>query len=65
MDQPVKMPCRLLDRFTHLIIAVQVENIRNEVERVLVILDFGVEASQVEAIGQVVLINLAEVFVAS
>ena len=65
MDQPVKMPCRLLDRFTHLIIAVQVENIRNEVERVLVILDFGVEASQVEAIGQVVLINLAEVLVAS
>lgn len=59
------MPCRLLDRFTHLIIAVQVENIRNKVERVLVILDFGIKSRQIEAIRQVILVDLAEVLVAS
>lgn len=63
MDQPVEVACRLLDRLAHLIVAVEVEYIGHKVERVLVILDLRVEPRQVEAVGQVVLVDLAEVLV--
>lgn len=59
------MPRRLLDRFAHLIVAVQVEHVGDKVERILVILDLGVQPRQVEAVSQVILVDLAEVLVAS
>ena len=65
MHQPVQMPCRLLDGFAHLIVAIQVEDIGDKVEGILVVLNLGVEARQVEAVGQVVFVNLAKVLVAS
>lgn len=55
----------LLDGLAHLVVAVEVEDIGDEVERVLVVLNLGVQTSQVEAIGQVLFVNFAEVFVAS
>lgn len=58
------MPRRLLDCFPHVVVAVKVEHIGDEVERVLIVLDFGVEAREVEAVGQVLLVYLAEVLVA-
>jgi hypothetical protein len=56
---------RLLNGFPHLIVAVQIEDISDEVQRVLVILYLRVEARQVETIGEVVLVNLTKVLIAS
>lgn len=58
------MPRRLLDRLPHLIVAVEVEDIGDEIQSILVILDFGVETRQVEPIRQVILVDLAEILVA-
>jgi hypothetical protein len=65
VDESIQVPGRLLDRLPHLIIAVEVEDVRDEVQRILVILYFRVQTSQVEPISQIVLINLAEVLIAS
>lgn len=59
------MAGRLLDGLSHLVIAVEVEDIGDKVEGILIVLDLGVEARQVEAVGQVVFVDLAEVLVAS
>lgn len=59
------MPSSLLDLLSHVIVDFHVEDIRDEVERILVVLDLGVEAGKVEAVRQVVLVYLAEVLVAS
>ena len=65
MHQSIKMACALLDLLTHLIIDVHVEDIGHEIERVLVVLHFGVEPSQIEAVSEVILVNFAEVFISS
>jgi hypothetical protein len=49
----------------HVVFAVEVEYIGHKVERILIILHFGVEAGQIEPIGQVLFVDLAEVLVAS
>lgn len=59
------MPSGFFDRLAHLIIAVEIEDIVDEVEGVLVVVDFGVEASEVEAVGEILLVDLAEVFIAA
>jgi hypothetical protein len=59
------MSCRLLDLFPHIIVAVEVEHVRYEVECILVVLNFGIQASEVEAIGEVFFVDFAEVFVSS
>jgi len=59
------MPRRLLDLLPHIIIAVEVENISNKVKGVLIVLDVGIESSQIEAVGEIVFIDFAKVFVAS
>lgn len=58
------MAGRFLDLLTHLIIAVEVEDIGDKVESILVVLNVSVEAGEVEAVGQIVFIDLAEVFIA-
>ena len=45
------MPSGFLDLLAHVIVAVEVEDVSDEVECVLVVLDVGVEASEVEAVG--------------
>lgn len=50
MNQTVKMSRGLLDVLPHLIIAIEIEHIRHEIQRILVVLDLGVETSQVETI---------------
>jgi hypothetical protein len=59
------VPGRFLDRLSHLIVAVKVEDVGDQVQRVLVVLDLSVEAGEVEPVGQVVLIDLAEVLVST
>lgn len=59
------MSRRLLDLFPHIVIAVEVEDIGYKVEGILVVLNFGVQAREVEAIGQILLVDLAKVLVSS
>jgi len=65
VDETVEMSSRLLDLLPHLIIAVKVENVRHQVERVLVMLHLGVKVRKVEPVGKVIFIDFAEVLVAS
>ena len=55
----------LLDRFPHVIFAVEVEDVCDKVEGILIVLNFGVEAGEVETVCQVFLINLAEILVSA
>jgi hypothetical protein len=59
------MASRLFDRFTHVILAVKVEDIGDEVESILIVLNLGVEASEIETVCQVLLVDFAEVFVSA
>lgn len=57
------MPRRLLNRLPHLIVTIQIKNIRHQVQCILVILHFGIQAREVKAIRQVILINFAKVLI--
>lgn len=59
------MPSRFLDLFTHIIITVDVEDIRYQFKCVLVVLHVLVKSCKVESVCQIVFINVAEVFVAA
>lgn len=59
------MPRRLLNLLPHIVVAVVVENIGDEIERILVVLDVCVQAREVEPVSQVVLVDFAKVFVAA
>jgi hypothetical protein len=65
MHQTIQMPRRLFYLFPHVIVTVEVEDICNKVERILVVLDFGVQTREVEAIGKVFFVDFAEVFIPS
>lgn len=65
MDEPVQMAGRLLNRLAHLVVAVKVEDVGDEIQRILVILHLGVEACKIEAVGEILLVNLAKVFVSA
>lgn len=59
------MPGRFFYRLAHLVVAVEIEDVGHQVQRILVVLDLGVEARQVEAVRQILLVDLAEVLVAA
>lgn len=65
VNEAVEVPRGFLDLLAHVIFAVEVENIGDEIESVLVVLYFRVKAGQVEAVGEVFFVDLAEVFVAA
>lgn len=65
VNEAVQMSCGFLNRLAHLVVAVEIKDIGDEVQRILVVLDFRVQAGEVEAIGQVFLVDFAEVFVAA
>ena len=65
MHHTVKMPRTLLDLLAHIVVDFHVEDISYQVERILVVLDLRVKAGQVEAVGEVVFVDFAEVFVAA
>lgn len=65
MDKTVEMTGRLFDLLAQIIIGIEVEDIGHKVERILIVGDLGVQTSQVEAIRQVVLVNLAEILISS
>lgn len=63
MYQAIQMASGLFDLLPHVVITVEVENVGDEVERILIILDLGVKPSEIEAIGQILLIDVAEVLI--
>jgi hypothetical protein len=63
VDETVEVTGGLLDLLAHVVFAVEVEDICDKIEGVLVVLNFGVEAGKIEAVGQVFFVDLAEVFV--
>ena len=65
VHKAIKMSGRLFYRFSHLIIAVEIKDIGHKIQRILVVLDIGIQSSQIEAVCQVVFVDLAKVFVAT
>ena len=65
MNKAVEVASAFLDLFPHVVVDFHVKDICDQVQCVLVVLYFGIEASKVEAVCQVVFVYLAEVFVAS
>ena len=59
------MSCALLDLLPHVVVDFHVEDIGDKIERILIVLYFRVKASKVEPICQVVLVDLAEVFISA
>ena len=59
------MTSRLLNLFAHVVIAVEVEDVSDEIQCMLIVLDVSVEAREVETIGEIVFVNFAEVLVTS
>ena len=49
--------------FAHVIIAVEVKHVGDQVKRILVVLYFGVQTCEVEAVGKVFFVDLAKVLV--
>jgi hypothetical protein len=44
------MTGRLLNRFAHFVFTVEIKDVCDEVKSVLIILNFGVEASEIETV---------------
>ena len=59
------MPRRLVDRFPLVIVAVDVQDIVDEIQGKWVVLDLRVEAGEVEAVGKVIFVNFAKILVSS
>jgi len=47
------------------IVTLAVEHIGDEIQRILIVLNFSVKTCEIEAIGKVVFVDVAEVFIAS
>ncbi len=65
MYQSIQVPCGRFDVLSHVILAVEVEDIGHQVQSILVVLNFSVEPGEVESVRQVLLVNLAKVLVAA
>ena len=63
MDQAVQVSRGFLDLLSHIIVAVQVKDVSDEIKSVLIILHIRIEPSQIEAVREVVFVDFAEVFV--
>jgi hypothetical protein len=56
---------RLFDCFAHVIFAVKVKDVCDEIKSILVVLNLGVETREIETVCQVLLVDLAEVLVSA
>ena len=65
MHQPVKMPSALLNLVPHVVVDLHVEDVGHEIQSILVVLHLRIKSGQIEAVGQVVLVDFAEVFIAA
>lgn len=65
MDQSVEMPGAPLYLFPHVVVYFHVEDIGDQIQSILVVLYFCVEACEVKTIRQVVLVDFAKVLIAT
>ena len=65
MYKTIEMSGTLLNLLTHVVVDFHVKDIGNEIERVLIVLNFRVKASKVEAISQIVFVDFAVVLIAA
>lgn len=59
------MACALLDLVPHVVVDFHIEDVCDEIESILIVLNLGVQTSEIEAIRQVVFVDLTEVFIAA
>jgi len=64
MYEAVQLPGRVLYLISELVVAVHVEDVGDEVEGILVVADLEIEACEVEAVGEIIFVDLTEVLVA-
>lgn len=65
VNKPIKMPSRLLYRLSGFIVTFEVENVRDKIKRVLVVVNLLLESGEVEPVSQVFFVDFAKVFVAA
>lgn len=63
MHKAVQVPCALLDHLPQLVLAVHVKHIGNDIQGIVVVLHFRLQARKVKPIVQIVLVDLAKVLV--
>lgn len=59
------MPGGLFDLLPHVIVAVEVEHVGDEIECILVVLDLGIQTGEVEPVCEIFFVDFAEIFVSS
>ena len=59
------MSGRFVDVVANVIVTVEVEDVGDEIEGVLVVLNFGVQASEVEPVIEIVFVDFTEILVAA
>ena len=64
VDQAVQVAGAAFDLLAHVVVDFHIEDIGDEIEGMLVVVDVRVKAGEVEAVGEIVFVDLAEVFVA-
>lgn len=65
MDKTVKVPSRLFDLLPHIIVAFYIKHVGDKVQGMLIVLHFGIERCQVEAVREVFFVNVTEILVAT
>ena len=65
VDEAVEVAGGLLNRLAHVVFAVEVEDVGDQVQGVLVVVDLCVQAGEVETVGDVFFVDLTEVLVAT
>jgi len=65
VNKAIEMAGRLFDCFPHVVFTVKVKDVCDEIESILVVLNLGVETSEIETVCQVLLVDLAEVLVST
>ena len=64
MHQTVEVACTVFNLLAHVVVDFHVEDIGHQVQGILVVVHLRVKAGEVEAVCEVVLVDLTEVFVA-
>ena len=65
VNQAIQMARRFLNLLAQVVVCIEVENIRHEVQRILIVRYFGVQAGKIETVGQVFLVDLTEVLISA
>lgn len=65
MNEAVEVTGGFLNLLAKVIVGIKVKHVGDQIKRVLIVLDLGVETGQVESIGEIFLVNFAKVLIAT